>query len=54
VLTVVGRGADLAAARESAYRGVAAIELEGGQHRSDIAERELHLGDGVQVGDQAG
>ena len=54
VLTVVGRGADLAAARETAYRRVAAIELEGGQHRSDIAERELHLGHGTQLGDQAG
>jgi phosphoribosylamine--glycine ligase len=54
VATVVGRGADLAAARESAYRGVASIELEGGQYRSDIAERELTLGDGAQFGDQAG
>jgi phosphoribosylamine--glycine ligase len=39
VLAVVGTGADLAAARESAYAGVAAVEFEGAQHRSDIALR---------------
>ncbi len=37
VLAVVGTGPDLAAARESAYDGVAAIEFEGSQHRTDIA-----------------
>ncbi len=41
VATVVGIGADLAAARERAYRGMTAIRLEGGQHRSDIAAREV-------------
>jgi len=41
VVTFVGRGSDLVAAREAAYRGVAACELAGGQYRSDIAEREL-------------
>jgi phosphoribosylamine--glycine ligase len=41
VVTFVGRGADLAGAREAAYRGVAGCELSGGQHRSDIALREL-------------
>ncbi|MGC5629349.1 phosphoribosylamine--glycine ligase [Georgenia sp. Z1344] len=37
VLTVVGRGADLAAARDAAYAGVAEVRLEGSQHRTDIA-----------------
>jgi phosphoribosylamine--glycine ligase len=41
VVTVVGRGADLAAAREAAYRGVSGVELEGAQLRRDIAAREL-------------
>jgi phosphoribosylamine---glycine ligase len=41
VVTFVGRGSDLAAAREAAYRGVAGCELAGSQHRSDIAAREL-------------
>jgi phosphoribosylamine--glycine ligase len=40
VVTVVGRGVDHAAAREAAYRGVAEVELEGSQHRTDIAARE--------------
>ncbi len=39
VLAVVGTGADLAGARESAYDGVAAIEFEGSQHRRDIGSR---------------
>jgi phosphoribosylamine--glycine ligase len=39
-VTVVGIGDDLAAAREVAYRGVADVGLEGGQHRSDIGLRE--------------
>jgi len=37
VLAVIGTGADLGAARESAYAGVAAVEFEGAQHRTDIA-----------------
>ncbi len=41
VVTVVGRGVTMVAARDAAYRGVAGIELEGGQHRTDIAAREL-------------
>ena len=40
-VTFVGRGSDLASAREAAYRGVAGSVLEGGQHRSDIGLREL-------------
>ncbi len=40
VVTVVGRGADLAAAREAAYGGVADVELEGEEYRSDIGLRE--------------
>lgn len=37
VLSVVGTGADVAAARDAAYAGVAAITIDGGQHRTDIA-----------------
>ncbi|MFC7376052.1 MULTISPECIES: phosphoribosylamine--glycine ligase [unclassified Brachybacterium] len=37
VLTVVGTGADLTAAREVALAGAEAIELEGAYHRTDIA-----------------
>ncbi|GAA1457393.1 phosphoribosylamine--glycine ligase [Williamsia maris] len=36
VLSVVGSGADLAAARAQAYERVAAVKLPGGHHRSDI------------------
>ncbi|WP_306370228.1 phosphoribosylamine--glycine ligase [Nocardiopsis sp. CC223A] len=39
VLSVVGTGADLAQARESAYAAVSKIELRGSFHRTDIAER---------------
>jgi phosphoribosylamine--glycine ligase len=41
VATLVGIGDDLASARETAYRGVAGIQLQGGQHRTDIGLREL-------------
>jgi phosphoribosylamine--glycine ligase len=37
VLSVVGLGADLSAARERAYEAVDAIDLPGSHHRSDIA-----------------
>ncbi|MPV36804.1 phosphoribosylamine--glycine ligase [Georgenia subflava] len=37
VLSVVGTGVDLAAARTAAYAGVDRIELPGAQHRTDIA-----------------
>ncbi len=37
VLSVVGVGADLHAARAAAYAGVGAISLDGSQHRTDIA-----------------
>ena len=37
VLSVVGRAATLAGARERAYAGVAHIDLPGSHHRSDIA-----------------
>ncbi len=40
VLTVVGRGATLAAARDRAYAGVEAITFPGRQYRTDIARRE--------------
>lgn len=39
VLAVVGTGASLSEAREAAYEGVASIEFEGAQHRTDIAAR---------------
>nr|MDQ2709922.1 phosphoribosylamine--glycine ligase [Actinomycetota bacterium] len=41
VLSVVGTGADLAAARADAYRRVAAIHLTGSHHRTDIAQRAV-------------
>lgn len=41
VLTAVGRGPDMAAAREVAYATAAAISYEGKTLRSDIALREL-------------
>lgn len=37
VLSVVGLGPDVPAARAAAYRGVAAIHVDGAQHRTDIA-----------------
>jgi phosphoribosylamine--glycine ligase len=37
VLSVVGRGSDLAAARAASYAGVARIGLDGSHHRTDIA-----------------
>ena len=37
VLAVVGTGDSVAAAREAAYDGVACIEFDGAQHRTDIA-----------------
>ena len=39
VLSVVGTGADLGAARAAAYAGVARITLAGSHHRTDIARR---------------
>ena len=41
VVTMVGRGATLAEARQAAYRGVAGTALHGGQFRADIAIREV-------------
>jgi phosphoribosylamine--glycine ligase len=37
VLTVVGLGTDLVAARDAAYDGISLIELAGAHHRGDIA-----------------
>ncbi len=42
VLSVVGQGATLAAARERAYKGVDYITLEGAHNRSDIALAVAH------------
>ena len=41
VVTFVGLGGDLAAARAVAYGGIGDASLEGGQFRSDIAGREV-------------
>jgi phosphoribosylamine--glycine ligase len=41
VVTVVGRGSDLAGARATAYAGVDEVSLAGGRYRRDIAAREL-------------
>ncbi len=41
VLSVVGTGGDLAAAREDAYRRLERVHLPGGHHRSDIAARAV-------------
>ncbi|MDQ3688875.1 MAG: phosphoribosylamine--glycine ligase [Chloroflexota bacterium] len=41
VLTLVGRGTTLAAARTAAYRAVRDIALDGGQYRTDIAAGEV-------------
>ena len=53
VATAVGRGDSLAAARQAAYRGVATVGLEGGQFRSDIAVRELEVGERPELSQQA-
>src|SRR3990170_7599983 len=49
VVTMVGRGATMEAARDAAYRGVSDVSLDEGQFRSDIATRELDLGDRAQL-----
>ena len=41
VLSVVARGANLEAARETAYAGVSRISLAGSHHRRDIALRAV-------------
>ncbi|NKQ55916.1 phosphoribosylamine--glycine ligase [Amycolatopsis sp. K13G38] len=41
VLSVVGTGPDLAAAREQAYERVAKVHLAGSHHRTDIASRAV-------------
>ncbi|MBA2264493.1 MAG: hypothetical protein H0W10_07520, partial [Chloroflexi bacterium] len=50
VLTMVGRGATMEAARAAAYGGVAGVSLEGAAFRSDIASRELPVDDGTPGG----
>ena len=52
-MTMVGQGSSFAAARDAAYRGVDAVALDGGRYRTDIAARELDLGDGAKLGDEA-
>ena len=41
VLSVVGTGPSLSAARDEAYRLVSLVELTGSHHRSDIALRAV-------------
>ena len=41
ILSVVGRGADLAQARASAYRNVDRVRFQGGHYRRDIAKIDL-------------
>jgi phosphoribosylamine---glycine ligase len=41
VVTIVGLAGDLAAARAEAYRGIGGCSLQGGQHRTDVALREV-------------
>ena len=53
VVTMVGRGPSLAAARDAAYGAVDRVALDGGQYRADVAERELHVGDRAQLGHEA-
>jgi phosphoribosylamine--glycine ligase len=40
VLTVVGMGKNMAAAREKVYRNIGSIHFEGRYYRKDIALRE--------------
>ena len=54
VVTMVGRGSSLAAARDAAYGAVADVRLDGGQYRADVAERELDVGNRAELRDQAG
>ena len=44
VLCVVGLGENVAAAREHAYAGVAAIRWDGKHHRHDIGYRAIERG----------
>ena len=53
VVTMVGRGESPAAAHDAAYRGVANVHLDVAQHRSDVALRELEVGDGSELSHQA-
>ena len=49
ILTVVGRGVDVADARAAAYAGAARISFDGARYRRDIAERAA-AGEAVSVG----
>ena len=52
VVTIVGRGATLADAREVAYRAINDVALDGGQYRGDVGE--LHVDDRTELGHEAG
>ena len=49
VLSVTGRGDDLAQARERAYRAAALIRFDGAQYRSDIAAKAAAHADSAQA-----
>jgi phosphoribosylamine---glycine ligase len=50
VLSVVGTGPDLAAARDAAYRAAGAIRMRGGWYRNDIAEAAAQAQAAAQAG----
>jgi phosphoribosylamine---glycine ligase len=50
VLSVVGTGADLAAARERAYQRVQQVHLPGGHYRNDIASHATRRVNGLSEG----
>ena len=43
VLTVVGTGDSIAAARDQAYKGIDQIDFPGAQYRRDVAARAVHV-----------
>ena len=54
VATIVGLGPTLPDAREAAYARVGEVRLDGGQYRTDVALRELEVGDRTELGHEAG
>ena len=52
VVTVVGRGADIAGARAAAYRAVEDVGLDGARVRADVGA--LHVDDGQELGEDPG
>jgi phosphoribosylamine--glycine ligase len=50
VLSVLGTGVDLAAARKQAYQRVEQVHLPGGHYRRDIGLRATRREDGLSAG----